>query len=595
MTQAMPGIFGAIQLGATSPTTRAEDLVSVILGRSRQESFGSTKYWKCPSGLACFASAGVEGLPKEVDVEELGLHGLCYGTALFPRSPQDDWLGQLKGFHSLAVQDNRHGGYCLAADRRGSQPVYYAIAAGFLCFAPEVGALLKLPGMSREPDYGALGSLVASGHLLEDATLFRAIRRLQGGCCVRVRGSGFHRLRYWDFLPGSQGRRRPEDLLGQLGEIIKRAVGGDLSPDPEGTAIFLSGGCDSRVILGAARCFGPLHTVSWGLDRDATGTDAAIAEQLAARCGSEHIFLPRAVDDFGAMFEEANAITEGQSDAAAFHPQEFRLMRELKQRGFRRVIRGDEAFGWKRMNFSRLGAFAHVGLRRFSEVEGLPLLFQQRAARKIIEENTYLAETVLRSGPGGSENQRKDYFYFHQRLQNYLNSCASFKNCLFEHLNPLLADEVLDYLSLVPDEMREDKQLLRILLKKHFPDLHAVGYATSDGLENWSALWRQDTPARAYLKEQLQDDRSAVWDIYDRVRIGEIVESRKDSSSYGTGGLLRRSLTRLCRDLAKPFSRRAGSHLQARLAMRAPLAPTKILLRFIVVKNWVDRYEPDFS
>lgn len=591
----MPGIFGAIQLGAPSPAARAEDLVSAMLGRSRQESSDSTKYWKCASGSACFVSAGVEGLPKKVDVEELGLHGLCYGTALFPRSPQGDWLGQLKGFHSLAVRDDHHGGYCLAADRRGSQPVYYATAAGFLCFAPEVGALLELPGMSREPDYGALGSLIASGHLLEDATLFRAIRRLQGGCCLRVRGGNLQQSRYWDFLPGSQGRRKSEDLVGQLGEIIERAVGGDLSPDLEGTAIFLSGGCDSRVILGAALRFGTLHTVSWGLDRDASGTDAAIAEQLAALCGCEHIFLPRTVDNFGAMFEEANAITEGHSDAAAFHPQEFRLMRALKQRGFRRVIRGDETFGWKRMNFSRLGAFAHVGLRCFGEVEGLPLLFQPKAARKIIEENTHLAEAVLRSGPDGSENQSKDYFYFHQRLQNYLNSCASFKNRLFEHLNPLLADEVLDFLSLIPDEMREDKQLLRTLLEKHFPDLHAVGYATSDGLENWSALWRQDTPVRAYLRDQLQDARSAVWDIYDRARIREIFESGKDNSSYGASGLLRRSLTRLGRDLAKPFSRRAGSHLQARLALRAPLAPTKILFRFIVVKNWVDRYGPDLA
>ena len=270
-------------------------------------------------------------------------------------------------------------------------------------------------------------------------------------------------------------------------------------------------------------------------------------------------------------------------------------MRELKQRGFRRVIRGDETFGWKRMNFSRLGAFAHVGLRRFGEVEGLPRLFHPIAARKIIEENACLAEDVLRTTPRGSENQLKDYFYFHQRLQNYLNSCASFKHSLFEHLNPLLADEVLDFLRLVPDEMREDKQLLRALLEKHFPDLHAIGYAASDGLENWSALWRQDTPVRAYLRDQLQDDRSAVWRLYDRVRIREVFESGDERSSCGAGSLLKRSLTRLGRDLAKPFSRRAGSHLQARLALRAPMAPTKTLLRFIVVKNWVDRYEPDLS
>jgi hypothetical protein len=159
----------------------------------------------------------------------------------------------------------------------------------------------------------------------------------------------------------------------------------------------------------------------------------------------------------------------------------------------------------------------------------------------------------------------------------------------------LLADEVLDFLSLVPDHLREDKRLFRTLLARQFPDLHAIGYAESDGLEDWSDLWRKDTPVRSYLALQLADARSAVWQIYDRLRLQTLFDSRAEAVGYGTLGLVQRGLARTARDLAKPVSRRAAGHLQARLAMRAPLGATKILLRFLVVKNWVDRYSPVLS
>jgi asparagine synthetase B (glutamine-hydrolysing) len=590
----MSGLFGAINLGHLSGP-RVEDLVSAMLGRIHGEDFYSSRIWSCPSGRACFASAGVEGLPGVVDHEEPRLEGLSYGRVVFPRTTTGDWLRDLGGFHSLAVRDDGFGGYRVAADRRGSQPVYYAEAGGFLCFAPEVGALFHLPGMPRGADYGALGSLISSGHLLEDTTLFTAIRRLEGGNVLEVKDGRVEKRRYWRFSPGARGRNAEESLLGDLGRLIGQSVESCLSHDPAGTLIFLSGGCDSRVILGCARSAGRLQTVSWGVDNHRHGTDAEVAERLAAACGSKHFFLRRRLDDFGEMFEEASLVTEGQSDVAVFHPQEFRLMRDIRRRGFRRVVRGDETFGWKRMNFSRLGAFAHVGLRRFGDIEGLAGFFRPEAARKLAERNVVLADRVLSADEACSENQRKDILYFNQRLQNYLNSCASFKQRLFEHLNPLLADEVLDFLSLVPDHLREDKRLFRTLLARQFPDLHAIGYAESDGLEDWSDLWRKETPVRSYLALQLADARSAVWQIYDRLRLQTLFDSRAEAVGYGTLGLVQRGLARTARDLAKPVSRRAAGHLQARLAMRAPLGATKILLRFLVVKNWVDRYSPVLS
>jgi len=344
--------------------------------------------------------------------------------------------------------------------------------------------------------------------------------------------------------------------------------------------------------LGYARDLPDLRTVSWGLDESTPGTDAEIAQKLASSCGARHLFLRRETADYAALFEEAAAVTEYQSDVAAFHPQEFRLMRGLREAGFRRVIRGDETFGWKNTIHSVSGALARTGLRRFGLIEGLSGCFQPAVAKLLAEESESSSRLLAAKGEERPANRLKDYLYFTQRLQNYLNSCAVFKQRLFEHANPLLDDEVLQLLSFVPDDLRTDKRLLRLLVERKFPALHELGYARSDGLENWPALWKTDSPVRRYLRRQLEDTGSGVWEIYDRSRLQSLFEGRRNSAAYSWGGQARRNFTRLARDAGKPFSPRAADHLQASLALRAPMDNTKILFRFLVVKQWVDRSSP---
>ena len=589
----MPGICGAIKLGAADPASGPGPFVSVMLSAMAREPFYISRSWICPSGSAHFATLGLESLQRDLGDAAGPITGLAYGRPRLPRDfPGGDWLVKAGGFCSFAARDARDNSYSVAVDRRASEPVYYANVSGYLCFAPEVAALLALPGVPRTADFSALGSLLVSGHLRDDLTLFSAIRRLPGGQALIVREGVLERRTYWEFKPGIRGRTGTESLLGQLDQVLADSVASDLQGGEGATAVFLSGGCDSRAILGYARQIPQLCTVSWGLDNLAPGTDAEIAERLASLCRARHLFLRRDAESFGQPFEEAADCTEYQSDVAAFHPQEFRLMRLLRESGFRRVVRGDEIFGWKKRTDSRLAAMTAVGLRGFGSVQGLAGFFRADMARRLAAEDEFHIDQLAARAPVGSASQFKDHLYFTQRLQNYLNSCAVPKQRLLEHANPLLADEVLDFLSLVPDDLRSDKRLLRLLVERRFPDLHELGYARSDGLENWPALWTEQSALRAYLGKQLEDTESGVWDLYDRDRLRAAFAHRGESFRYGASALLRRNLTRVGRDLLKLFSIRGRDRLHAELMLRAPLSDAKIMMRFLVVKQWVDRCSP---
>jgi len=589
----MPGIYGAIRLGECGEQPDSGEIVASMLAAGKTEYTYAVCRRDFPTGGACFASSGLPNLQQSVNGAFGFLTGLAYGRMGLSALSGSDWLSGVRGSFSFAVCDSRDGTVTVGVDRCASEPIYYTEAVGHLCFAPEPEALLSVSGVSKKADYGALGSLVVSGHLLEDATLFSSIRRLPGGHALRVRRGLVTRLSYWCFAPGSCLPPAEEELLDRLDLALREEVESSLAGEQrENTAIFLSGGYDSRAILGYGQTAGCLRTVSWGTDENSPGTDAEIAGKLASICGARHEFLKREATAFGDLFEEAVAATHYQSDAAAFHPQELQLMRRLCSGGVRRVVRGDETFGWKRRSLSPAGALARVGLRRFGLVEGLSRFFRPYPAALMREASDASAESLLLHASEMTPNQLKDYLYFTQRLQNYLNSCALFKQRVFEHRNPLLSDSVLDLLSFVPDDLREDKKLFRALVARNFPELHAVGYARRDGLENWSVLWKTDSPLRAYLRRQLEDEESGVWDVYDRTYLQEVFDSCSDSARYGLHGLARRGLTRAGRDLLKPLFPRGADHLQAMLNLRSPIGSTKMLLRFLVVKQWIDRSAP---
>lgn len=587
----MPGIFGAIRLAPANSGYAPGQLVALMLEASKSEPFYTSSRWECPTGNACFASSGLASLQHGPAGMPGFLEGITYGKMSFRRS-EDVWLSGVRGSFSAALRDSREECYTVVADRTASEPVYYTQCLGHLCFASECGALISLPGVSRDADFGALSSLLLSGHLLEDTTLFRSVRRLAGGQALRVRNGFAEKLVYWQFAPGSRELVDEQELLDRLGRTLCNAVESSIGGTPGETAVFLSGGVDSRAILGYARRSAGLCTVSWGTGDCLPGTDAAIAGKLAAICGARHQFLERDLPDYGTLFEEAAAVTEYQSDVAAFHPQEFRLMRQLQAGGIRRVVRGDETFGWKKPALSPQGALARVGLRRFGLVEGFAEFFRPGPAKLLKAASEAQAGALVAKASGVLWNQLKDQLYFTQRLQNYLNSCAVFKQRLLEHSNPLLADEVLDLLCFVPEALRSDKRLLRLLVAREFPELHAVGYAGADGLEDWAKLRSSDSPLRRYLKSQLDDEESGVWALCDRRRLLAAFHSCRESDGYRFGGLARRGMARLSRDVLKPVLPQGADHFQAMLSLRAPISNTKTLLRFLVVKQWIDRCSP---
>ena len=603
----MPGLFGILDLELGSPESRSE--MAIIFegmvnplrhhAEDRLERGGSAE-----SGLLVgrIGLAHLNPVPWPVEDDAQIPRSFVAGPLI--SGGADDPLATTtprswRGFFSAVLTDPRRQVTAIVADRRASVPVFHAMVGRWLLFAPEVKALLAAPSLGREPDEAALACLLAQGHLLGDQTLFRSVRRLRGGQLLLCEGRRVVVETYWRFAPGSApDGTAPAELERELGRLVGDAAARNLG-DPTRTVLFLSGGVDSRGILGGALAAAggrgaALHTASWGAADGPAASDVAVAAAIARSVGTTHRFIRRQVEHYGENFRRVNRMVDALSDIAAFHPHEHQIMVDLRAAGFERVLRGDEVFGWSYPATTLPGALALVNLRRLRDVQDAGSVIRPEHWATLADASDGAIDAALDEVRSLDPNRAKDFLYFAHRLQCYLGTAGYYKQVELDQRNVLLDEPILDFLARVPERLRIDKKLYRDAMARTYPDLARLPLAQRDNLEDWTALLATGTPVRAYSLEELSDRSSGIWEYLDPAALWGLVEALGRPSD---GSPVPRSRPRIP---FRPLVRRALEtvapevvfRIQARRSARSTirLGPTNLVLRALVLKDWHDTF-----
>lgn len=200
------------------------------------------------------------------------------------------FVQHLNGAFVLALWDARQQELLIANDRFGLYPLHYAHVGQRLLFAPELKALLCDPAVSRSLDMAAVAEYMRFQMLLGSKTFFSAIKLLTGGTLLRYTPAA-DRLtleRYWDFghIPAQNPPPSFEDAVSESARLLRAAVHKRAAGR---VGLYLSGGMDSRLLLGYAAAVAPgLATVTYGVR---SSRDVAFAARLARRAGSDHHYL----------------------------------------------------------------------------------------------------------------------------------------------------------------------------------------------------------------------------------------------------------------------------------------------------------------
>jgi len=277
----------------------------------------------------------------------------------------EECLDRLNGMFAFAIYDSQSREVFLARDHLGIKPLYFWCKNGFMAFASELKALLKIPDVSREINFNALASILMFRYIPDEMSIFQEIHRLQAGCYIKWKISDGIPTQHSYWNPSLEVREGPlheRDLIDELDVLLQNAVKRQMIADvPVGS--FLSGGLDSSLLVAlmAQNAKDVLHTFTIAFSSSDKKLDAApsddvpFARQVAAQFGTVHHDVqlePRVTELFPKIVWHMD---EPVSDPAAFNTY---LIAELARNAGIPVLLngmgGDEVFGGYRAHLSAL-------------------------------------------------------------------------------------------------------------------------------------------------------------------------------------------------------------------------------------------------
>ncbi len=204
---------------------------------------------------------------------------------------------QLNGAFFIVIYDITRQKLILANDRYGLYPHYYHVSANQLVFSPEVKGILCADGIERKPDLTAASEYFRFQQLFGEKTFHEGISLFPYGSIAQynVMSGEWSVRRYWDW---DKIAYRPEvtfdEAVEEAGHLLQEAVRRLATGVRPG--VFLSGGLDSRTILGL---------ISPGASAPVTATfgrancrDVIYARAIAKASGSRHYWFDLPNGDF---------------------------------------------------------------------------------------------------------------------------------------------------------------------------------------------------------------------------------------------------------------------------------------------------------
>jgi hypothetical protein len=403
---------------------------------------------------------------------------------------------------------------------------------------------------------------------------------------------GIRVVRYWRHRFEPSPDDAGEDYYaGKLSALMVEAVE-RRTRDPGTMVVPISGGYDSRALLACLRRItdAPLRTVSWGTNETTEDADARIGQRVASRIGADHRFLRRDPDtlptDFAGMFERFDGLT----DDAVFHHGELGLMQRIRYEiGGEYLVRGDECFGFGGTAVTDLEALRRIAVYDLAHVPAVLAILESRARAEFIQLSARAIDEVRADSTAVHPLDRKDDFYFSQRLFHYLNRSSYYKLTVLELQNPWLDRRILEFVGGLPRQYRIDKALFKRVVHAMFPELHDIPYARRHSLEDWGIALRKSRTLQSFLHRQLLEHENGLDEIIDR----NAVKARLSSFESGTTAVHRPRASDLARrTLARaPWLYRIAKRLASKHLPVRDIDPAMVLLRLVVVRRWYDEFD----
>jgi len=246
---------------------------------------------------------------------------------------------KLRGMFAFALWDNRQKKLLLVRDRLGIKPLFFGEFEGKLVFASELKALLQLPWVTRELNWGSVAHLFSFSTTPRKESIIEGVHKLEPGHTLTIQqGKPPVISSYWDvFFDADEvhdERYFVEGLRERLEESVRLRMICDV---PFGA--FLSGGVDSSAVVATMTRLSdrPVKTFTIGFPEKAYN-EISHAREVAEAFGTEHHELILEPDVVAILNDLAWHLDEPFGDSSAIPTY---MVSQLAAQHIKVVLTGD--------------------------------------------------------------------------------------------------------------------------------------------------------------------------------------------------------------------------------------------------------------
>lgn len=419
-----------------------------------------------------------------------------------------------------------------------------------------------------------LACAIANGTSFDDRTIFRDVTVLERSSVHEFR-EGRHTERiYWSYAVDPVGMPRAQKQ--RLKDALVDSVRDQVCEHP--LLLSLSGGFDSSGILGILAKYAKpksLKTFSYVSGTPVKGTDAAVAQQMAALVGYPHAIL-QAYD--GDLVETIRQNARLGQSISNFCDEIDAWQRQGLSEAGAIVLAGDECFGWSDRRFvSTDDVLISICLRNFEFAGAVVPLLDPAVRAEMTNGLGGAIDQILEKSRTQNLHDMKDGLYLDHRIQWGLLPWRRF--VIGEHFavrEPLLQTRVLEVTKTLPTEDRIGKALYREAIQELVPEIFSIPRArTGQAIPAWG---RELERNRTRIEEMLKTP-SALDQVIDPAVIAKMLSTLGESRSN-------KNWKMVVRQMVGPAAARAVRKFVRPEAPRFQSTPV-ILIRLLVLREFL--------
>jgi len=453
-------------------------------------------------------------------------------------SGQTEFLKNLSGSYLISIYDMEKKDFILANDRFGSKNIFYCVSDGdFLQYSSEMKTILGDTNAKPKLDREAIVEFLTFSHMFDNKTFFQDIKLLPPGSAIiyNLETSTIQIKRYWDFeFTHDRAARTTESYLVEFDSLIKKAIKKRIV-NRNKIGVFLSGGLDSRLLLGYTKRIADAQgkTVVSFTFGTRNGWQESIAKKIAEDLGVENRFYEIPSDCIAKSAEEI--VFKGDGHIRIRDSHFVSLLREIRNSvdTFLVGFFAGTAFG------------AHIppsiGLVS-NKNELVNLLYATNEVRRVSQHISKLflddffkedlkkkAANFLRikvnEMPEKSWEEFAHYWDLKQRGVRYQLLLSSYLGWYIHSSDVYLDNELVDFAWSLPIDLKIGKRFLRYALVHFLPNLARIPDENTGALPNDSRLMVRFSLGKRLLK-------NLMYNAIEKLSLGRILFVPKDYRAY---------------------------------------------------------------